>query len=79
MPCEKHKTRHVFAFVAPYSAENALFCPKRPLPAPQKGSEEGVYLYFFRKTYAISPQVHDFYPTSIGIFVVALSLPDLTS
>ena len=62
MPCEKHKTRHVFAFVAPYSAENAHFCPKRPLPTPQKGSEEGVYLSFFRKTYAISPQVHEFSP-----------------
>ena len=74
MPREKHKTRHVFAFVAPYSAENAHFCPKRPLPAPQKGSEEGAYLYFFRKTYSVSPQVHEFCHTSLSIFVVALSL-----
>ena len=50
MPCEKRKTRQVFAFVDPYSAKNTLFCPKRPLPAPQKGSEEGAYLYFFVKT-----------------------------
>ena len=50
MPREKRKTRHVFAFVAPYSAENALFVPNAPSPTPQKGSGEGVYLYFFVKT-----------------------------
>lgn len=49
MPREKHKTRHVFAFVDPYSAENALFCPKRPLPAPFLRERGGGIFILFRQ------------------------------
>ena len=72
MPCEKRKTQQVFRFRASFRGAKPPFLYENP-------KKSGISSYVFRKTYAISPQVHDFSPTSIGIFVVALSLPDLTS
>ena len=72
MPCEKRKTRQVFAFFRPFRGAKPPFLYENP-------KKSGISSYVFCKTHAISPQVHDFYPTSIGIFVVALSLLDLPS
>lgn len=73
MPREKRKSGEVFAFHRPFRGT------KPPSPTHKKPKKSKILSSVFLKTYVVSPQVHDFYPTSIGIFVVACLLPDLTS
>ncbi len=73
MPREKRKTGQVLHFRAPFRGAKLSFPPHK------KPKKSKILSSVFLKTYAVSPQVHDFYPTSIGIFVVACLLPNLTS
>ena len=55
MPCEKRKTRQVFRF-------RTSFRGTKPPFLYEKSKKSGILSYVFRKTYAISPQVHEFSP-----------------